>query len=112
MRIGLLASLGGCWAAGLLVCAAAASAQTSHVLHITGVGGQPKYTKQFHEWATKLADAAVAKHSVPTGNLVYLSEKPELGGRISAKSSKDLVEKAFATLLEKSKPDDAVLIVL
>ena len=98
---------------GALACAVAgASAQTSHVVVITGVAGEPKYSQQFHEWANKLADAAVSKHGVAAANVVYLSEKPELGGRASGKSTKDNVEQALTALASKSKEGDAVLIVL
>ena len=108
MRLGLL----GCWAAGLLGSAVPLSAQSSHVLIITGTGGEPAYSQRFHEWATKLADAAITKHSVPAANVLYLSEAPDKGGRLDGKSDKATVERAFATLAQKSQPGDAILIVL
>lgn len=96
---------------GLLL-ASGLSAQSSHVLIITGVGGEPAYSARFHEWATRLADAAVNKHAVPAANITYLSEKPEQGGRIAGKSDKASVEAAFARIAAKSQTDDAVLVVL
>ena len=85
------------------ISASAASAQSSHVLVITGVGGEPKYTQQFDEWARKLVDAARSKHGVPAANIAYLPEK---------QSQKANVEKAFADLAARSKAGDPVLIVL
>jgi hypothetical protein len=88
-----------------------AGAQTAHLVVITGAGGGPEYSQRFHEWASKLVDA-VAKSAVPPANIVYLSETPELGGRITGKSARENVEQALKTLATKTQPGDAVLIVL
>jgi hypothetical protein len=99
----------------ILACAAflatSVGAQQSHVLVITGVAGDPEFSTKFHEWAVKLVDAASSKHGVATENIVYLSEKPELG-RNAGKSTRENVQSAFARLTEKSRSGDAVLIVL
>jgi len=95
--------------AGALL-ATEASAQ-SHVLVVTGIAGEPKYSQQFHEWASKLIEGLVTKNGVPAGNVTYLSEKegqPKSAGR----STRENVEKAFVTLESASKPGDAVMIVL
>jgi hypothetical protein len=89
-----------------------ATAQQSHLLVITGSGGEAKYSQQFHEWATKLVTAATGKHGVAQANVVYLSEKPELGGGNAGKSTREEVEKAFGELATRSAPGDVVLIVL
>src|SRR5262245_60721275 len=89
-----------------------ASAQQSHLLVITGAGGEPKYSQQFHDWATKLMAAALAKHGVLAPNIVYLSGEPELGGMNAGRSTREAVQKAFADLSTRSRPGDNVLIVL
>ena len=53
----------------------AARAQESHLLVITGASGGPEYAQRFHEWATKLVDAAARTNT----KVAYLSEQPELG---------------------------------
>ena len=98
-----------------LLCALAgrASAQDSHLLVITGVGGDDEHTQTFHKWATAMVDAAKKKDGLPDGNMTYLSEKPELDPkRIQGKSTRENVQKAFADLAARARPNDAVFIVL
>jgi pimeloyl-ACP methyl ester carboxylesterase len=86
-----------------------ARAQANHLLVITGASGGPEYAQRFHQWATKLVDAA-AKTNVT--DIAYLSDQPELGGKITGKSSRENVEAAFKSLAANTKPGDAVLVVL
>jgi hypothetical protein len=91
------------------------AAQQTHLLVVTGVSGDPEYSKRFHEWAVKLIDA-VGKNGVTRDNVIYLSEKPELAANLQPpapnRSTSDNVRAAFNTLREKTKPGDAVMIVL
>jgi len=98
---------------GLFASVAHANAQESHLLIITGVGGDDEHTQTFHKWATAMIDAAKKKDGLPDGNIIYLSEKPELDPKhIQGKSTKENVQKAFTDLAAKARPNDAVLIVL
>src|SRR5262249_43333429 len=97
----------------LTVFGAKASAQESHLLVITGVGGDDEHSQTFHKWATAMIDAAKKKDGLPDDHIIYLSEKPELDPkRIQGKSTKENVQKAFADLAAKARPSDTVLIVL
>jgi hypothetical protein len=97
----------------LLQLAASATAQDSHLLVITGVGGDEEHTKNFHKWATAMIDAAKKKDGLADGNIIYLSEKPELDpARIKGKSTRENVQKAFADLAARARPNDAVFVVL
>jgi hypothetical protein len=90
-----------------------ASAQDSHLLVITGVGGDDEHSASFHKWATAMIDAARTKDGLPDSNIIYLSEKPELDPKhIQGKSTKEAVQKAFADLAAKARPNDTVLVVL
>jgi hypothetical protein len=90
-----------------------ALAQDSHLLVITGVGGDEEHTKNFHKWATAMIDAAKKKDGLADGNIIYLSEKPELDpGRIQGKSTRENVQKAFVDLAARARPNDAVFVVL
>ena len=90
-----------------------AAAQDSHLLIITGVGGDDEHTKNFHTWATAMIDAAKKKDGLADANIIYLSEKPELDPkRIQGKSTRENVQKAFADLAARARPNDAVFIVL
>ena len=97
----------------LLALASPALAQESHLLIITGVGGDDEHTKNFHTWATAMIDAAKKKDGLADANIIYLSEKPELDPkRIQGKSTRENVQKAFADLAARARPNDAVFIVL
>jgi len=90
-----------------------AAAQDSHLLIITGVAGDEEHAKRFHEWATKLIDAAKTKDGVPDANITYLSDKPDLdAARIRGRSTSENVQKAVADLAAKAHPGDQVVIVL
>ena len=58
--------LGALLAALVGIPAAVAEAQQTHLLVITGLGGDPEYTQQFHQWATTLIDAAKTRYDVPS----------------------------------------------
>src|SRR5207247_8790592 len=80
----------------VLALGGSAAAQDSHLLVITGVGGDDEHTKTFHTWATAMIDAAKKKDGLADANIIYLSEKPELDSkRIQGKSTRENVQKAF-----------------
>ena len=92
---------------------ATAAAQDSHLLIITGVGGDDEHTQTFHKWATAMIDAAKKKDGLADGNIIYLSEKPELdAAHIKGKSTRENVQKAFADLAARSRANDTIVIVL
>jgi hypothetical protein len=97
----------------LLALAARASAQDSHLLVITGVGGDEEHTATFHKWATAMIDAAKKKDGLADSQITYLSEKPELdAARIKGKSTREAVQKAVTDLAARARPNDAVFIIL
>jgi hypothetical protein len=89
------------------------SAQESHLLVVSGVGGEPKYSEAFHEWSLALLDAAVKRFGVPAANVRYLAEQPEKDPvRIQGKSTRENVEKALLELARLASAGDHVFIVL
>jgi len=88
--------------------AAPAVAQTTHLLVIVGLAGEPEHAELFQRWATTLVDSS-AKLGVEKP--IYLAEKPEVDPkRITGRSSKDEVVKAFAAL--KAAGEDAVVFIV
>ena len=81
---------------------APAAAQDSHLLVITGVAGTPEHATRFEEWATAVVEAAKTL-GVLEANIEQLSDKA---------ANRDGIDKAFATLASRAKPDDEVFIVL
>ena len=49
---------------------ATAAAQQTHILVVTGLGGDTEYRQQFHSWATTLIAAATTRYEVPAGNVI------------------------------------------
>ena len=93
--------------------AAPVAAQQTYILVITGLSGDPAYAEEFHQWATTLIDAATDRYELPAENVIYLAEKTELDpARIGDRSTRENVERAFATVAERAQPNDHVLVLL
>jgi hypothetical protein len=86
-----------------VLCAAPALAQQTHLLVITGVPGDDEHTAQFQKWATTFIDGAKKKDAVAEANIAYLS------GTQAAKAG---IEKAFADIAARAKPNDSVVVLL
>ena len=97
----------------ILLLPVSAAAQDTHLLVITGVGGDEEHTKNFHKWASAMIETAKKKDGLPDDDIIYLSEKPELDpARIKGKSTKEGVEKAFSDIAQRARPNDAVFVIL
>jgi hypothetical protein len=97
----------------LVVQAAPATAQQTHILVITGLSGDPAYAEEFHQWATTLIDAATGRYELPAENVIYLAEKTDVDpARVDDRSTRENVERAFATIAERARPNDYVLVLL
>ena len=90
---------------------ARAAAQDVHVLVVTGVSGDDEHATQFQKWAGAVIDSA-KKHGVLDANVGWLGEAPDKDKRITARSSKDGVTKAFGDLAAKAKPNDEIFVML
>ena len=87
-----------------LICSAwSAAAQQTHILVVTGVGGDEEHTKKFEKWAASFVDAAKKKDAVPEANITLLTER---------RATKDGVEKAIADIAARAKASDTVFILL
>jgi hypothetical protein len=95
----------------LVLAPAAARAQQTHLVVITGVEGGQDYATQFHTWATTILDAA--KKADPQADVVYLADKPATDpARITGRSTRETIQQTLTALATNSKPNDEVLIVL
>jgi hypothetical protein len=94
-----------------LAAARPASAQTMYLAVIVGLSGSPEHAETFQRWASTLVDAAAAM-GVGGEHVIYLSEKPDADPkRITGRSTREEVAKAFASLGSASS-DDTVLVVM
>jgi len=94
----------------LLLCVPAlAQAQETHLAVVVGLAGEPEHAELFQRWAGTLVDAA---GKLGVTDVIYLAEKPEVDAkRVTGKSTKDEVVKAFDKLAAAGE-DDVVFIVL
>ena len=86
-----------------VLCAAPAFAQQTHLLVVTGVGGDEEHTKKFTKWASSFVDAAKKKDAVPEANITLLADR---------RATKDGVEKAIADIAARAKAGDTVFVLL
>ncbi len=84
----------------------------SHLLVVTGVGGEQVYTERFHAWAARVVEAAL-EAGLSEENVVYLGENPELDPeRIRARSTGENLLGEIEALGRRSSAGDDVWIVL
>jgi hypothetical protein len=96
----------------VLLFAAPAFAQDTHLLVVAGVGGDEDHVKAFNKYALAIMDAA-KKHGLADANIIYLGENPEQsGGRMKARATRDNVTKAFIDLAASAKAIDDLFIIL
>lgn len=108
LRVAALAALA---AAALLP--SSLSAQNTHILLISGLGGDPEYTEAFHGWLSRFADAATEKYGVSAERITYLGERTELDPtRIRARSTADNIRAAFAEIGAAMTPTDELVVLL
>jgi hypothetical protein len=86
-------------------------AQT-HLLVVSGLGGEPKYAEAFRKWGTALVDAAKTRYGVADSDAVYLAEDGPKDPRIAGISTKENIEKTLARFAQRSGSGEQIVIVL
>ncbi len=90
-----------------------AAAQRTHVLIVSGLGGEPAYSASFATTAAGLHDVARTRWGVTDSSLIWLAEDPAADStRIRGRSTRTDVEQAFVALSRQASPGDVVLVVL
>jgi hypothetical protein len=80
-----------------------ARAQSTHLLIIVGLPGDPEHGELFNKWGTTLAATATDKLGIPKDHVTLLSDQ---------QATRESVIAAFGTLASKVAADDTVAIVL
>ena len=86
--------------------------QDTHILVITGLGGDPAYSERFMEWGSALVAVASEKFGLPADRIIYLGEDPAADPRIQDRSTQENVDGAFTRLVSNSQPGDHIFVVL
>ncbi|HEY7233090.1 MAG TPA: hypothetical protein VH539_03020 [Gemmatimonadaceae bacterium] len=87
-------------------------AQRTHLLIISGLGGEPQYSEQFRNWGLALGDVARKRYAMPDSEVVYLAEEGAKDARIAGVSTKVNVEATLARFAKRAAPGDEVVVVL
>ncbi len=96
-----------------LVWASPLAAQRTHLLLVTGLGGEPEYSETFTKQGAALYDAARTQWRVADSSLTWLAEDPARDPRrITGRASKETVGAAFLALSRRVAPGDVVVVVL
>jgi hypothetical protein len=97
----------------LAALAPAATAQETHLLIVSGLGGEPEYADSLRAWSSMLYAAAEKRMGLPRGHITYLSESPEKDpDRANGRSTREAVEKAFVEISGRCRPGDTVVVIL
>ena len=80
-----------------------AAAQTTHLLIVVGLAGDPEYGDLFRKWGTTLATTASTRLGVPKENILYLSDEEKAQPPVTGRSTREEVAKAFAALGVKAE---------
>jgi hypothetical protein len=85
---------------------------SAFILIVSGLGGEPRWSNEFHEWGAALADAAVQRYGVPAANLIWLAERADRDARIRGRSTTEHVAAAFAELARRVPADGQLFVFL
>ena len=100
--------------AALVFCAlgSTAGAQT-HLVIVSGLGGEPKYSAEFAQLGESLAAAAGQRFGIPDSSIMWFGEdsvshRPHYSGQ----STKANVERALGRLAAGARPGEQIVLVL
>lgn len=97
----------------LLGALAGPAAAQSHLLVVSGLGGEPRYADAFHEWAVSMAGAAEGRMGVPAERVTVLTETPDRDpARIDGRATREGVLQALGRIAGDAGPSDAVFVLL
>lgn len=89
------------------------SAPATHLIVVSGLGGQPEYSDLFHAQAESLVNAAVERWGLPEARISWLAEDPARApDRIAGRSTAEALGAEIHEAAGRAGPQDGVLIVL
>lgn len=96
-----------------LLLAPPVAAQGTHVLIVTGLGGEPAMARAFVDAGMLVHETAKSRWGVADSSLIWLAEDPAAEpARIRGKATKGAIDSAFTTLTRRAKPGDVLLVLL
>ena len=90
---------------------AAGQPGATHLLVVSGAGGEPQYREAFHAMGARLVESARGAHRLPAANVTFLAED-SAKAPATGRSSKAGLERALADIASRAGAQDRLLIVL
>lgn len=101
-----------CAAVALGAPVAPLSAQRTHLLVVSGLGGEPRFSEQFRSWGLSLVDVARKHYGMSDSDVVYLAEEGAKDPRIAGVSTKQNIEAALTRFAQRAASGDQIVIML
>lgn len=98
-------------ALGLAVATLQAAGDT-HVLIVTGVGGEPAYATAFVQQGAALAGHLERRWGIPAARITWLAEDPARDPRIAGRSTRERVEQELLRLAGTARAGDRIVLAL
>ena len=96
-----------------LILATPLAAQRTHLLIVTGLGGEQQFSESFAKQGAALYDVARTQWRVADSSLTWLAEDPARDARrIGGRASKEAVAAALVALSRRVAPGDVVVVAL
>lgn len=86
--------------------------QRTHLLIVSGLGGEPRYTEQFRNWGLSLVDVARKHYGMGDSDVVFLAEDGSKDARIAGVSTKQNVEGTLTRFAQRAGPGDQIVVLL
>ena len=97
----------------MLLAASPLRAQRTHLLLVTGLGGEPQFSDAFMAQGAALYDVARTQWRVADSSLMWLAEDPARDTRrIAGRATKESVGAAFVALSRRAGPGVVVVVAL
>lgn len=97
----------------LMFSAPAWAAARTHVLIVSGIGGEPVYSERFEQWSARMVNVARSRLEIPRAQIIYLAENPEaMTQLVGGRSTKTEVARALSRVARASDAGDLVFVLL
>ena len=85
----------------------------THLIIVTGLGGDEAHRSKFHSWAATFREAAITRFEIDESNIVYLAENPELDpSAIDGVSTKENILESFRSIASRIGPEGELFVLL
>ena len=104
--------MAGGWLLVMSLAATTLQGQRTHLLIVSGLGGEPRYSEEFRNWGLSLVDVARKRYAMSDSDVVYLAEDGAKDARIAGVSTKQNVEATLARFAQRAGAGDQIVIML